>query len=86
MMEPMNANSAMWVGTPRLSMMGSTMMPMLMTGPAPVMDVKITAVTRHSSDMVIIGRSPPSSTVLRIREPAMPVSMRTRPKNAPKKM
>ena len=81
----MKANSAIPEGMPRACRMGSTMTAMEMTGPMPVMEVKISAVTMHSRVMVMRGRSPPSSTTLRIRVAAMPVSIRTRPKKAPKK-
>ena len=47
------------------------------------MAVKISAVTMFNSAMVTIGLSPPSSTVLRIRVDAMPVSISTRPNHAP---
>jgi hypothetical protein len=71
-------------GMPSESRMGSTITAMEITGPIPVMDIKIMAVTIHRSAMVILGLSPPSSTTLRIRVAAMPVSTRTLPKNAPK--
>ena len=41
------------------------------------MDIKIMAVTIHKSAMVILGLSPPSSTTLRIRVAAIPMSART---------
>ena len=81
--DSMKLNMAMALGTPRDIMMGSTITPMAITGPAPVMAVKMTAVTMLSSATVTIGRSPPSSTVLRMRVEAMPVSIRTRPNQAP---
>ena len=81
--EPMKENIAIAFGTPRDIKIGSTITPIAITGPAPVMAVKISAVTMFNSAMVTIGLSPPSSTVLRIRVDAMPVSIRTRPNHAP---
>ena len=81
--EPMNVNMAIALGMPRLIRIGSTMTPMAITGPAPIMAVKIKAVTTLRRTMVMIGRSPPSSTVLRISVEAMPVSISTRPNHAP---
>ena len=79
----MKLNMAIALGTPRDIMMGRTITPMAITGPAPVMAVKMIAVTMFSRAMVTMGLSPPSSTVLRIRVEAMPVSIRTRPNQAP---
>ena len=70
-------------GTPRDIMIGSTITPIAITGPAPVIAVKMIAVTMFRSAMVTIGLSPPSSTVLRISVEAIPVSMSTRPNHAP---
>ena len=81
--EPMNVNIAMALGMPRLIRMGSTITPMAITGPAPIMAVKMKAVTTFRRMIVMRGRSPPSSTVLRMRVDAMPVSIRTRPNQAP---
>lgn len=86
MMEPMNANIAIGEGMPSESRMGRTITAMEITGPMPVMDVKMTAVKMHRSVMVMRGLSPPSSTTFRMSVDAIPVSIRTRPKNAPKKM
>ena len=79
----MKENIAIAFGTPRDIKIGSTITPIAITGPAPVMAVKISAVTMFNSAMVTIGLSPPSSTVLRIRVDAMPVSISTRPNHAP---
>ena len=81
--DPINVNMAMAFGIPRLIRIGSTITPMAITGPAPIMAVNIKAVTILRSTMVMMGRSPPSSTVLRISVEAIPVSMRTRPNQAP---
>ena len=79
----MKVNMAIALGMPRDIRMGRTITPMAITGPAPVMAVKMRAVTMFSRAMVTMGLSPPSSTVLRIRVEAMPVSIRTRPNQAP---
>ena len=70
-------------GTPKDIRIGRTITPIAITGPAPVIAVKITAVTIFSRVIVTRGLSPPNSTVLRIRVDAIPVSIRTRPNHAP---
>ena len=52
--EPMNVNMAIALGMPRLIRIGSTMTPMAITGPAPIMAVKIKAVTTLRRTMVMI--------------------------------
>lgn len=59
------------------------MTPMATTAPAPNRVEKIAVVTMESSTLMTMGLSPPSSTVLRIRASAMPVSSKTRPNHAP---
>ena len=47
---------AIALGTPRDIRMGRTITPMAITGPAPVMAVKMKAVTTFSRTMVMMGR------------------------------
>lgn len=86
MIEPINENIAIGAGIPSESMIGNTITAIEITGPIPVIDVKIMVVTIHNKDIVILGLSPPSSTTLRIKVAAIPVSINTLPKNAPKKI
>ena len=56
---------------------------MAITGPAPIIAVNIIAVTIFNRAIVIIGLSPPNSTVFLISVEAIPVSISTRPNQAP---
>ena len=85
MIEPINENNATGTEIPKDIKIGKTMTAIEITGPIPVIDMNITAVTTHSKLIVILGLSPPSSTTLRINVAAIPLSTRTRPKKAPKK-
>ncbi len=79
----MNENIAFAFGTQSDISTGRTITPLAITGSAPVIDVKINAVTMLSREIVTADLSPPSSTVLRISVEAIPVSIKTRPNHAP---
>ena len=81
--EPIKENIAIAFGTPSDIRIGKTITPIAITGPAPVIAVKIIAVTIFRSVIVTIGLSPPSSTVFLISVEAIPVSISTRPNHAP---
>ena len=81
--EPINENIAIALGIPSDISIGSTITPIAITGPAPIIAVNIIAVTILRSAIVIIGLSPPSSTVFLISVDAIPVSISTLPNHAP---
>ena len=84
MIEPMNENNAIGAEIPNDIKIGKTITAIEITGPIPVIDIKIIAVTMQSKLIVIRGLSPPSSTTFRINVAAIPLSTNTRPKKAPK--
>jgi hypothetical protein len=84
MIEPMNENNAIGAEIPNDIKIGKTITAIEITGPIPVIDIKIIAVTMQSKLIVIRGLSPPSSTTFRINVAAIPLSTNTRPKKVPK--
>ena len=71
-------------GTPAVIIMGSTIEPTMIIPPSPESDVKSSATIAQKPSESNIGCSPPYSAAKSTIVRAIPVSIVTRPKSAPK--
>ena len=71
-------------GTPAVIMMGRTIDPTMMMPPSPESEVKSSATIAQKASESSIGCSPPYSAARSTIVRAMPVSIVTRPRSAPK--